>query len=225
MRRLSENNMKKIIIPILIILLFVLFTSCTNSVSDAVKKNEERLVGFMDTYRAVKGYFNSSVLQNAEGAWDLSKYETEKNVYELVEYIIYATGDELDKITSAAGTFTNKTEKDDSNGTKYTYTFNGVVIKYTLKESGEEKTLTIDGVLSTRREDKTTSAESPTTYTYYTYDDLIYFKQNEEVYKRMSAVISTVNSSSGLYYTLISASYDRHGVNCDILNKSNFLKK
>lgn len=37
--------MKKIIIPILIISLFVLFISCTNSVSDAVKENEERLVG------------------------------------------------------------------------------------------------------------------------------------------------------------------------------------
>ncbi len=213
--------MKRIIIPILIISLFVLFISCTNSVSDAVKENEERLVGFMDTYRAVKGYFNSSVLKKAEGAWDLSKYETEKNVDEIVEYIIYATIDDFDKITSAAGTFTNKTEKDESNGTKYTYTFNGVVIKYTLEESGEEKTLTIDGVLSTREEEKTTPAETTT----YTYDDLVYFERDGEVYRRMSAVISTVNNSSGLYYTLLSASYDGHDVNCDILNRSNFLRK
>lgn len=222
MRKLPENNMKRIIIPILIISLFFLFISCTDSVSDAVKENEERLVGFMDTYRAVKGYFNSSVLKNSEGAWDLSKYETEENVYKIVENIIYATIDDFDKITSAAGTFTNKAEKDESNGTKYTYTFSDVVIKYTLTESGEEKTLTIDGGLSTREEDKTTPAESTTTYTY---DDLMDFEQNGEVYKRMSAVISTVNNSSELYYTFTSASYDGHDVNCDILNRSNFLKK
>lgn len=213
--------MKKPIIPILIISLFILLTSCNNSLSDALKENEARLVGFMDTYRAVKGYYNSYVLEKAEGEWDLSTYKDEKKVLEIVENTIYAKGDDFDKITSAKGTFSNKTENTED-GTKHTLTFSGVEIKYTPKDSEEEKTLTIDGVLSTCESDETTTTESTTTYDT---NSLIYFKQNGVEYKSISSVVCTINyRTAGVSYTFESAFYDGHKINCNILNKSNFLK-
>ncbi len=213
--------MRKVIISVFLILLVVLFTSCSNSLQDAVEENNARLAGFMNCYRTVKGY-NHTVLKAAEGTWDLSNLDDEETKL-VVEYIVYSLYDKFDYLISAKGTFSNVTEST-SDGTTYNFTFSGVEIKYILNKGEEERTLTVDGELSISYWGEIYIA-GVSKSNYITYDSP-YFKENGVEYKSMSAEIYFINylyDYGPVVYTFESTTYDGEKVDHEFLNKLNFV--
>ncbi len=211
--------MKKVIIPVFLILLVVLFTSCSNSLQDAVEENNARLAGFMNCYRTVKGY-NHTVLKVAERTWDLSNLD-DKETKLVVEYIVHSLYDGFYGLISAKGTFSNVTEST-SDRTTYNFTFSGVEIKYILNNGEEERTLTVDGALSISYWGET-YIEGVSKSNYITFDTP-YFKENGVEYKSMSADIYCINYYQGGYVrTFESTTYGGEKVNHEFLNKLNIL--